>query len=140
MPPPYTGFVGKKRIRKELQTPEVFEKTLREEVSVSAEFDLPLAALALVVEDGWQEEDVRRALDTLRVVDLVAQPAAEELLVALPNTGLADAQVVEQRLREAIPKAPAGVVPYRQGDTAEDLLENAQKAVSRRVSEKPDAT
>jgi hypothetical protein len=98
-------IVGKKRIRKELQTFEVFEKTLREEVSVSAEFDLPLAALALVVEDGWQEEDVRRALDTLRAVDLVAQPAAEELLVALPNTGIADARVVEERLREAIPKA-----------------------------------
>lgn len=131
--------MGKKRIRKELQTPEVFEKTLREEVSVSAEFDLPLAALALVVEDGWQEEDVRRALDTLRAVDLVAQPAAEEFLVALPNTGLADAQVVEERLREAIPKATAGVAPYRQGDTAEDLLEHAQKAVCRRVAEKPEA-
>jgi uncharacterized membrane protein len=132
--------VGKKRIRKELQTFEVFEKTLREEVSVSAEFDLPLAALALVVEDGWQEEDVRRALDTLRAVDLVAQPAAEELLVALPNTGIADARVVEERLREATPKATAGVAPYWQGDTAEDLLEHAQEAISRRVSEKPDTT
>jgi hypothetical protein len=132
--------VGKKRIRKELQTPEAFEKTLREEVSVSAEFDLPLAALALVVEDGWQEEDARRALDTLRAVDLVAQPAPEELLIALPNTGLADARVVEERLREAIPRATAGVAPYRRGDTAQDLLEDAQEAVSRRVAEKPEAT
>jgi len=79
------------------------------------------------------------ALDTLRVVDLVAQPAAEELLVALPNTGLADAQVVEQRLREAIPKATAGVALFRRGDMAEDLRERAQKAVSWRVSEKPDS-
>jgi hypothetical protein len=132
--------VGKKRTRKELQTAEAFEKALREEVSVSDEFDLPLAALALLVEGGWQEEDVRRALDTLRAVDLVAQPAAEELLVALPNTGLADAWVVEERLREAIPKAIAGVAPYRQGDTAQDLLERAQKTVSRRVAEKPEAT
>jgi len=132
--------VAIKRIRKELQTFEVFEKTLRKEVSVSAEFDLPLAALALVLEDGWQEEDVRRALDTLRAVDLVAQPAAEELLVALPNTMLADARVVEQRLREAIPKATARVALFRRGDTAEDLRERAQKAVSRRVSERPDAT
>jgi hypothetical protein len=132
--------VAIKRIRKELQTFEVFEKSLREKVSVSAEFDLPLAALALVVEDGWQEEDVRRALDTLRAVDLVAQPAAEELLVALPNTMLADARVVEQRLREAIPKATVRVALFRRGDTAEDLRERAQKAVSRRVSERPDAT
>jgi hypothetical protein len=132
--------VGKKRTRKELQTLEAFEKTLREEVSVSAEFDLPLAALALVVEDCWQEEDVRRSLDTLRAVDLVAQPAAEGLLVALPNTGLADARVVEERLREAISKATASVAPYRQGDTAEDLLEHAQEAVSRWVAENPEAT
>jgi hypothetical protein len=38
--------VGKKKTRKELQTAEAFEKALREEVSVSDEFDLPLAALA----------------------------------------------------------------------------------------------
>jgi PleD family two-component response regulator len=73
-------------------------------------------------------------------VDLVAQPAAEELLVALPNTGFADARVVEERLREAIPKATAGVARYRQDDTAQDLLERARKAVSQRVVEKPKAT
>jgi hypothetical protein len=73
-------------------------------------------------------------------VELVAQPAAEELLIALPNTGIADAHVVEQRLREAISKATAGVALFRRGDTAADLHERAQKAVSRRVSEKPDAT
>jgi hypothetical protein len=120
-------------MRKVLQTPEAFEKTLREEVSVSAEFDLPLAALALVVEGGWQEEDVRRALDTLRAVDLVVQPAAEELLVALPNTRTADARVVEERLREAVPRATVGVASYRRGDTAEDLLECAREAICRRV-------
>ena len=111
--------MGKKRTRKELQT---------------------LAALALLVEGGWQVEDVRRALDTLRAVDLVAQPVAEELLVALLNTGLAAARVVEERLREAIPKATAGVAPYRQGDTAQDLLERTQEAISRRVAENPEAT
>jgi hypothetical protein len=57
--------VGKKRARKELQTLEASKKTLREEVSIAAEFDLPLAALALVVEGGWQEDDVRLALDAL---------------------------------------------------------------------------
>lgn len=43
---PYTDFMGRKRMRKELQTLEAFEKSLREEVSVSAGFDLPLAVLA----------------------------------------------------------------------------------------------
>jgi hypothetical protein len=38
--------MGRKRMRRLLQTLEAFEKNLREEVSVSAEFDLPLAALA----------------------------------------------------------------------------------------------
>ncbi|HEX8260245.1 MAG TPA: hypothetical protein VF558_08095 [Rubrobacteraceae bacterium] len=38
--------MGRKRMRKELQTLEAFEKSLREEVSVSAGFDLPLAVLA----------------------------------------------------------------------------------------------
>ncbi len=132
--------MGKKRTRKELQTLEAFEKTLREEVSVSAEFDLPLAALALVIEGGWQEEDIRQALDALRAVDLVAQPAAAELLVALPNTRIADAQVVEERLREAVPEAAVGVASYRRGDTAEDLLERTQEAVSRRGAENPEAT
>lgn len=83
--------MGKKWTRKELQTLEA----LLEEVSASAEFDLPLAALALVVEGRWQEEDIRRALDAL--------PTAEELLVALPDTMTADARVVEERLREALP-------------------------------------
>ncbi|CAN5152067.1 hypothetical protein BH24ACT19_BH24ACT19_21520 [soil metagenome] len=132
--------MGKKRTRKELQTLEAFEKTLREEVSVSADFDLPLAALALVIEGGWQEEDIRQALDALRAVDLVAQPAAAELLVALPNTRIADAQVVEERLREAVPEAAVGVASYRRGDTAEDLLERTQEAVSRRGAENPEAT
>ena len=128
-------------MRKELQTLEAFEKNLREEVSVSAEFDLPLAALALVVEDHWQEEDIRRAIDALRAADLVALlPASDKLLIALPNTKTADARVVEERLREAVPKTTVGVAPYRRGDTAEDLLERAQQAASQRGAENIEAT
>lgn len=128
-------------MRKELQTLEAFERNLREEVSVSAEFDLPLAALALVVEGRWQEEDIRRALDALRAVDLVALlPASDKLLIALPNTKTADARVVEERLREAVPKATVGVAPYRRGDTAEDLLERAQQAASQGGAENIEAT
>jgi hypothetical protein len=120
--------VGKKRKIKELQTFEAFEQALREEISVSAEFDLPLTVLDVNVEGGWKEEDVRRALDTLRVADLVAHPDPEELLVALPNTVTAAAQVVEERLRKAVPVATFGIAPYRQGDRVEDLLKRAQSA------------
>jgi len=128
----YTDLVGKKRTRKELQTLEAFDKTLREEVSISAEFDLPLAALTLVVEGGWQEEDVRRALDALR--------AADEILVALPNTRPADARVVEERLRGTVPRATIGVASYRQGDTAENLLERVREVVARGGAENTEAT
>ena len=128
-------------MRKELQTAEAFEKNLREEVSVSAEFDLPLAALALIVEGGWQEEDIRQALDALRAADLVALlPASDNLLIALPNTKTADARVVEERLREAVPKTTVGVALYRRGDTVEDLLERAQQAASQGGAENIEAT
>jgi hypothetical protein len=119
--------VGKKRTRRELQILETFENTPRGEVSISAEFDLPLAALVLVVEAGWQEEDIRRVLDGLRAAELVALPAAAEPLVALPNSRIADARVVEERLRKAVPKTTVGVAPCRRGDAAEDLLERAKK-------------
>jgi hypothetical protein len=118
--------VGKKRTRRELQILETFENTPRGEVYISAEVDLPLAALVLVVEAGWQEEDIRRVLDRLRAAELVALPAAEPL-VAQPNSRIADARVVEERLRKAVPKTTVGVAPCRRGDAAEDLLERAKK-------------
>lgn len=123
-----------KRTRKELQTFEEFEKALREDVSVAAEFDLPLTVLALVIEDGWRGDCVRRALDALRIADLVAQPSNEELLVALPNTRIVDALVVERRLRDALPEASFGVAAYARDETAGDLLERARTAVSERPS------
>lgn len=128
--------MGKKRTKKELQTIDAFEKALREEVSVSTEFDLPLTVLALVMEGGWREEDVRRALDALRTADLVAQPDAGEILIALPNTKIADARVVEERLRNAVPNAAVGVAPYGRDDAAEDLLKHA-RAAARQGAENP---
>lgn len=123
-----------KRTRKELQTPEEFEKALREDVSVSAEFDLPLTVLVLMIEDGWREDSIRRALDALRTADLVTQPSNWELLVTLPNTKTADAYVVERRLRGALPEASFGVTAYRRGEAAEVLLERARTAISERPS------
>jgi hypothetical protein len=128
-----------KKARKELQTVVAFEKALREEISISSEFDLPLTVLALVIEGGWQEDDTRRALDALRTADLVAQPEPGELLIALPNSKTADARVVEERLRQAVPKASIGVAPLKQGEAAEGLLKHA-RAAARQTAEDPEAT
>jgi hypothetical protein len=129
-----------RKTRKELQTVEAFEKALREEVSISTEFDLPLTVLALVIEDGWREENTRQALDALRSADLVAQPDPGELLVALPNTKTTDTRVVEERLRQVVPKATIGVAPRRQDEKmAEGLLKRARD-LAWRVVENPEAT
>ena len=136
--PSYTGFMVKKA-RKELQTVEAFEKALREEMEISSEFDLPLTVLALVIEDGWQEDDTRRTLDALRTADLVARPDPRELLIALPNSKTADAHVVQERLRRAVPKASIGVAPRKQSETAEGLLKHARTA-ARQTAEDPEAT
>jgi hypothetical protein len=129
-----------RKTRKELQTVEAFEKALREEVSISTEFDLPLTVLALVIEDGWREENTRQALDVLRSADLVAQPDPGELLIALPNTKTTDTRVVEERLRQVVPKATIGVAPRRQDEkTAEGLLKRARD-LAWRVVENPEAT
>jgi hypothetical protein len=129
-----------RKTRKELQTVEGFEKALREEVSISTEFDLPLTVLALVIEDGWREENTRQALDALRSADLVAQPDPGELLIALPNTKTTDTRVVEERLRQVVPKATIGVAPRRQDEkTVEGLLKRARD-LAWRVVENPEAT
>lgn len=127
--------MGKKRTKKELQTTGAFEKALGKEVSVSAEFDLPLTVLALNVKGGWQEGDVRRALDALRTADLIAQSEELEILIALPNTAAADARMVEEKLRGTFPKATFVVAPYKRGYTAGDLLERARSATLKAAPE-----
>ncbi|HVF00419.1 MAG TPA: hypothetical protein VNA27_03655 [Rubrobacteraceae bacterium] len=104
------------RTRKGFQTPEEFEKALREDVSVLAEFDLPLTVLALMIEASWKEDSIRRALDALRTADLVTQPSKKELLVTLPNTKSVDAYVVDRRLCGALSEASFGVTTYRRGE------------------------
>lgn len=118
--------MGKKRARKELQSDEAFEKALREEIALSAEFDLPMTLISACVEGGWREDAVRRALDSLRAVDLVAQPDPDELLIVLPNTRAGIARVVEERLEKAVPEATLGVAPYARGNETGDLLEHAR--------------
>ena len=122
----YTQPTMGKKVRKELQDPEVFEAALGEEISVSSEFMLPISLLALRVEGGWSDAATRRALDALRTADLVCRPEPEEILVALPNTVTDDARVVEERLRAAVPEAHVGVAPLAPGDTVESLLKRAR--------------
>ncbi len=112
----YTPLGMGKKVRKELQDPEVFEEALREEISVSSEFMLPSSVLALRVGGGWSVEATRQALDALRTADLVCQPETDETLGALPNTKTDDACVVEERLRKAVPGAIVGS-PRSPGET-----------------------
>ena len=84
------------------------------------------------VEEGFEPETVRRALEALRVADLICQPDPAELLVALPNTKAADARVVEDRLRKAAPEAAFGVAVRARGDTVETLLKRARDAATPR--------
>ncbi len=132
-------FMGKKRTKKELQTVEAFEKALREEVSISTEFDLPLTVLFLSMEGGWEEGDIRRALDALRTADLIAHTDEPEIVIVLPNTITDHAQIVKERLRARIPEAAFGVVAFRKGDGAEDLLKRARYATPR-TEENPETT
>ena len=118
-----------RKVKKDLDTPERFEEVLRDELSGSAEFDLPLTALALRATDSIEPEAVRRALEALRVADLICQPDPAEMLVVLPNTEAQDARVVEERLRKAVPEAAFGVAVREGGDKAENLLERARGAV-----------
>ena len=122
----YTQPIMGKKVRKELQNPEVFEGALREEISVSSEFMLPISVLALRVEGSWSTEATRRALDALRTADLVCQPEPDEILIALPNTETEDAHVVEERLRAAVPEATVGVASFAQGDAVEGLIKRAR--------------
>ena len=118
--------MGKQRKKKELQSPEDFERVLGEEISVSTEFDLPLSVLVALAENGWTSEATRRALDALRTADLVAQLEPAEIAIALPNTVAKDAKALERRLREAVPEAKVGITAHRMGDTVTDLLERAR--------------
>ena len=122
----YTPLGMSKKVRKELQDPAAFEAALREEISVSSEFGLPICVLVLRVGGGWSDEATHRALDALRTADLVCRPDPDEILVALPNTATDDARVVEERLREIVPEATVGVVPFGRGDTAESLVQRAR--------------
>lgn len=104
---------------------EDFRNALSEEMVVSADFSLPLTLLAVVLDRGWDEESIGRAVGTLRAADLVSRPAPAGLYVALPNTDPENARAAERRIREGIPEARIGLAVFERDDTVEGLVDRA---------------
>lgn len=113
-----------------IQPLEDFERALEEEISVSTQFGLPLCVLVAVLEGGWDPESENRAVDALRVADLVTRAGSSDLIVVLPNTGLESARTVERRLLGILPEAVVGILEFQPGDEAPALISRARQAVS----------
>jgi hypothetical protein len=115
-------------VKKELDTPERFEEVLSDELSVSAEFDLPLSALALRARESFEPEAVRRARGPARRrPHLPARPRRDARRTAQHQgagrpggRGEAEEDRPGGRLRGSGP---------RRGDKAENLLKRARGAV-----------
>jgi hypothetical protein len=105
-----------------------FERALEEEMSVSAEFDLPLTMMVVRVGGVLDAETTLRLLDTLRAADLVAIPSASELAVVLPNTTPDGAGALERRVRRVLPEAGIGLAVYEPNDDVSGLLGRARDA------------
>ncbi len=105
-----------------------FERALEEEISVSAEFDLPLTLMVVRVGGVLDAETTLRLLDTLRAADLVSISSASELAVVLPNTAPDGAGALERRVRRVLPDAKIGLAVYEPNDEFSDLLGRARDA------------
>ena len=57
---------------------EAFERALEEELSLSAEFDLPLTLLSVRARAGLDPETTRRLLGVFRTAEFVTQPTDTE--------------------------------------------------------------
>jgi hypothetical protein len=106
--------------------PGSFERALEEEMSLSAEFDLPLTLLVVRARAGLDPETTRRLLGVLRTAELVTLLAPSELAVILPNTGPDGARALERRVREVLPDADIGLATREPDDEVHDLLERAR--------------
>jgi hypothetical protein len=105
---------------------ESFERALEEEMSLSAEFDLPLTLLAVRAKTGLDPETTRRLLGVFRTAEFVTRPSPSELAVILPNTGPDGARAVERRVREVLPDADVGLATRGPDDRAYELLDRAR--------------
>jgi hypothetical protein len=105
---------------------ESFERALEEEMSLSAEFDLPLTLLVVRAKTGLDPGTTRRLLGVFRTAEFVTRPTSSELAVILPNTGPDGARAVERRVREVLPDADVGLATREPDDEVSDLLERAR--------------
>lgn len=119
-------------MRKELQDSDDFYESVREEVRISSEFDLPLGALCVRLSDGPDEDLTRRLLDGIRTADLAAAVSAGEIAVVLPNTSSENTRLVAERLLAVIPEASIDRSIREPGDTPETLLARARGGSARR--------
>ena len=106
--------------------PEAFVRALEEEMSLSAEFDLPLTLLTVRAKTALDPETTRRLLGVFRAAEFVTRPSSSELAVILPNTDPDGARAVERRVRGVLPDADVGLATRAPDDEASDLLERAR--------------
>ena len=88
-----------------------FKRALKEEMSLSSEFDLPLTLLVVRTEEELDPETTRRLLDALRTAELVTLPTPSELVVALQNTDPGGARAVERRVKRYCPTPTLALRP-----------------------------
>jgi hypothetical protein len=120
--------MGKSRRSKEPLPPDSFERALEEEMSLSAEYDLPLTLLVVRAQGDLDPGTIRRLLGVLRTAELATLLNPSELAVMLPNTDLDGARAVVLRVRGVLPDADVGLANREPGDEVYDLLERAREA------------
>lgn len=84
---------------------------------------------------------VRRVTEEIRSVDVAARWGGEEFMVLLPETDLASATVVAEKVRQAIARHPfdevgpisasVGVAEFARGETSDSLLMRVDEALYR---------
>ncbi len=106
------------------------ERRLPEEVARARRHRQPLSGLLLDVDhfkrvndeyghgagDRVLREFARRVRDTLRATDVTVRYGGEEFAVLLPQTALADAAELAERIRQGVAAAPFDIGPERRVD------------------------
>jgi diguanylate cyclase (GGDEF)-like protein len=135
---------------------EFFRRRLAEEIARAERFGHPLTVGILQLDhlDAYGQTHGRREAmfvlsqvvhllaENLRPIDTIARYHHNQLVVSLPGTDEAGSRRIADRIREALAEqklphpephltATAGAAHYRRGDTAEELVERARRALYR---------
>ena len=132
---------------------------LRQEVERAARYNRPFSIILLDIDHFKAVNDAyghlmgdkvlirvaRSAREALRVSDTVGRWGGEEFLVLCPETGAGDAELLANRLREAVAgqgnetgrvvTISAGVTAYVDGDSLDTLLSRSDSALYRAKGE-----